>query len=148
MWKARISDVMQRKPPGMIAVDMRTPVEEVLTEMYEAELGCVIVTKHNSPVGLFTEHDFAGWFARKRGFVAEAPIGDFMAPDVVCVEPWNSVKECMSIMADEQVFHLPVIEQGRLVGVVSLTDCVEQLAENRKMQVRYLTDYITSRYPG
>lgn len=148
MWKARISDVMQRKPAGMVATDMQTPVGEVLSKMYEAGVGCVIVTKNEKPVGLFTEHDFAGWFAQKRGFFAEAPIGEFMASDVVCVEPWNTVKDCMSIMAEQQVFHVPVIEGGRLVGVVSLTDCVQQLAEERKVEIRYLTDYITSRYPG
>jgi signal-transduction protein with cAMP-binding, CBS, and nucleotidyltransferase domain len=148
MWKARVSDIMERKPPGMVATDMRTPVGEVLQKMFEAGVGCVIVTKNDKPIGLFTEHDFAGWFARRRGFVAEAPIGDFMASDVVCVEPWNTVQDCMSVMAEEQVFHVPVIEEGRLVGVVSLTDCVEQLAEERKVEIRHLTNYITSRYPG
>ena len=148
MWRARISDIMERKPAGMVATDMRTPVGEVLCKMYDAGVGCVIVTKEERPVGLFTEHDFAGWFAQRRGFVAEAPIGDFMASDVVCVEPGNTVKDCMSIMAEEQVFHVPVIEQGRLVGIVSLTDCVQQLAEERRVEIRYLTDYITSRYPG
>jgi CBS domain-containing protein len=148
MWKARISDVIKRKPAGMVAVDLREQVGEVLTKMYEAEVGCVIVTNNDAPVGLFTEHDFAGWFAKKRGFVAEAPIGDFMASDIVCVEPWNTVKDCMEIMANQQVFHVPVIDHGRLVGIVTLTDCVQHLAEERKVEIRVLTDYITSRYPG
>ena len=72
-------------------------------------------------------------------------VRDVMTPRIVCVEPSRTVDDCMSIMTQQRFRHLPVVEKGRLVGVISIGDLVKYVSLEREVEVRYLTEYITGR---
>jgi CBS domain-containing protein len=67
---------------------------------------------------------------------------------VTVVHPETSVEEAMAIMTDRRFRHLPVVDSGKLVGLVSIGDLVKQISQDRKFEIQYLTDYITGKYPG
>ncbi len=67
---------------------------------------------------------------------------------LIVVEPSRPVEECMAMMTAERIRHLPVIEGNRLAGVVSIGDIVKYLSQEREAEIRYLTDYISGKYPG
>ena len=73
---------------------------------------------------------------------------EIMTSQLVVVKPDTPVEEAMAIMTDRRIRHLPVVDQGKLGGIVSIGDLVKQISQDRKFEVQYLTDYITGRYPG
>jgi len=68
--------------------------------------------------------------------------------NIVCVDPDTSVEESMAIMTQKRIRHLPVMESGKLVGIVSIGDLVKQVSKDQETHIRYLTDYVSGKYPG
>jgi CBS domain-containing protein len=71
-----------------------------------------------------------------------------MTARIVCVGPEDTIEGCMAIMTEKRIRHLPVLEGGRLAGLISIGDVVKRLSTDQKAEIRYLTDYITGKYPG
>jgi CBS domain-containing protein len=111
--------------------------------MAEKKVGSLVVTEGSDVVGIFTERDHA----RKVGLMNLMPesviIDDVMTEDLITVSPEQSVRECMSIMTDNRIRHLPVFEEGSMIGIISIGDVVSDLIEELQFFVKQLENYIT-----
>jgi CBS domain-containing protein len=116
--------------------------------MVDHNVGALLVLDGEEVKGIITERDYLREFVLIGRTSRETLVREIMKVQVICVEPNRPVEDCMSIMSSRRIRHLPVIEEGRLVGIVSIGDIVKQRAADREVEIRYLTDYITGKYPA
>jgi CBS domain-containing protein len=116
--------------------------------MVEHNAGCLLVTEGEQIRGIITERDYLRGIALAGRTSKTTQVQEIMTSRIVVVHPGTSVEEAMAIMTDQRFRHLPVVDSGKLVGLVSIGDLVKQISQDRKFEIQYLTDYITGKYPG
>lgn len=118
-------------------------VMDGLKLMAEHNIGSLLVLEGDKLIGIFTERDYL----RKLGVSGKRPeetlIEEVMTRDLIVVNPNQSVRECMVLMTDNRIRHLPVIEEGRLIGLISIGDVVKDMIEELEFMVEQLQSYIT-----
>lgn len=110
--------------------------------MAEKNIGALLVLDGEQVVGIFTERDYARRVELAGKKTAETRIAEVMTQNVITVEPTRSVNECMVLMTEKRIRHLPVMEQGRLVGLISIGDVVKDIIEELQFHVKQLESYI------
>jgi CBS domain-containing protein len=113
--------------------------------MAEANIGAVIVTDtHISVVGIFSERDYARKVLDNGVSPLDIPVKEFMTDRVCYVDPDRSVDECMALVTEKRCRHLPVLENGKLIGIVSIGDLVKASISEKELLINQLTRYIQS----
>ena len=97
------------------------------------------------PVGIISERDYARKVILKGKASKETPVREIMTEEIVCVRPDQTTEECMALMTDKRVRHLPVIESERLIGVISICDVVKGIISAQEFMIEQLADYITGK---
>jgi len=141
---SKVSQILERKGGRVIAVGKDSPVLETIRLMAEQHIGAVLVMDGDELVGIASERDYARKVILQGRSSSDTPVSLIMSAPVICVTPADSVTDCMSIMTERHVRHLPVLDGGRLVGVVSIGDLVKELIEEQKQEITYLQAYIAS----
>jgi len=116
--------------------------------MVDHNAGSLLVVDAGEIRGIITERDYLREIVLKGRTSKTTEVRAIMTAELVCVGPNDSIDECMAVMTEKRIRHLPVLEHGRLAGLISIGDVVKQLSRDQKAQIRYLTDYITGKYPG
>lgn len=119
-------------------------VYDAVALMAEKEIGALMVIESGRVVGLVTERDYARKVVLKGRFSKETQVRDIMTTRVVYAHLEQTVEECMAILTDQRVRHLPVMEQGRLVGIISIGDLVKAIITEQKFIIDQLVHYIAS----
>jgi CBS domain-containing protein len=145
---SRVADILARKGSDVLTVDNATTVYDAISKMVEANVGSVIVTDRDAVCGIFTERDYLRRIVLQGRTSRKTQVKEVMVERLVVVDPARDVADCMSLMTSQRIRHLPVMEGTRLVGIVSIGDVVRHLSKEREAEVRYLTDYISGKYPG
>lgn len=118
-------------------------VSDALKIMADKQIGALLVMDGDHVAGIFTERDHA----RKVGLMGKEPamvrVADVMTHELITVSPEQSVRECMRLMTEHRVRHLPVLEEGRLVGLLSIGDVVKDLIEELQFLLNQMEKYIT-----
>lgn len=144
---ATVADILAAKGRTVHTIDRKATALDAVSKMVEANVGSLIVTEDDAIYGIFTERDYL-----RRIVLADRPpqtrLTELSSRRLVVVEPSRSVEDCMSIMTAERVRHLPVIDRSGLTGIVSIGDLVKHLSREQAAEIRYLTDYISGKYPG
>jgi CBS domain-containing protein len=139
----KVKQILKAKGNRVWKVPAEASVLEALKVMAERGTGSVMVMENDRVAGIFTERDFA----RKVGLVEAKPssiqVRDVMTVQLVTVEPGDTVNECMALMTEKRIRHLPVLEGGQLVGIVSIGDVVKDIIEELQFMVKQLESYIT-----
>lgn len=134
--------ILKAKGNQVWSIPKDARVSEAIALFVEKKIGSVIVMDGKTVVGIFTERDFA----HKVGFYGTAPslvkIEDVMTKDLVTVKPDNTVNDCMAIMTDRHIRHLPVYDDGQLVGLLSIGDVVKDMIDELNFMVTQLENYI------
>jgi CBS domain-containing protein len=143
-----VADILAAKGSNVLTVDRDASVLDAIRSMVEANVGSVIVAEGDAINGIFTERDYLRRIVLEGRTSQTTPIIEVTTERLVVVDPSRSTDECMSIMTQERIRHLPVIDQGKLVGIISIGDLVKYLSKEREAEIRYLTDYIAGKYPG
>ena len=94
--------------------------------------------------GIVSERDYARQVILKGRASQDTPVADIMTAKVVCVEPERTIEECMALMTDRRIRHLPVVEKSKVVGVISIGDVVKAAIAERDFQIQQLISYISS----
>jgi len=141
---SRVSQILERKGSRVVTVGRDAPVLEAIRLMAEHHIGAVLVMNGDELVGIASERDYARKVILQGRSSSDTPIGLIMSTPVICVTPSDSIADCMSIMTERHVRHLPVLDGSRLVGVVSIGDLVKELIEEQKQEITYLQAYIAS----
>jgi len=139
-----VKQLLQNKSPAIYAIEPDDPVLEAIQQMAEHGVGALLVMKGNELVGIVSERDYARKVILRGRSSSETPVWQIMSSPVLTVRPEQSVQECMQLMTDRRVRHLPVVEQGRVVGVLSIGDLVRAVLEEQQRTISELENYIRS----
>ena len=137
-----VSQIMERKGSQVVSVTRASPVLEAIRVMAEHHIGAVLVMEGEQLLGILSERDYARKVILQGRSSHDTPVAVIMSSPVVCVGPHDSIAECMSIMTEKHIRHLPVIEGERVIGVVSIGDLVKELIEEQKQEISLLQQYI------
>src|SRR5262245_63804694 len=113
--------------------------------MVEANVGSLLVTEGGGDIaGIVTERDYLRRVTLEGRTDRDTAVGEIMSSPVVIANPDTTIDECMAVMTDRRIRHVPVVEDGEVVGIVSIGDVVKFKSKQQSFEIRYLTDYITS----
>jgi CBS domain-containing protein len=118
-------------------------VYEALELMAKKNVGALLVIENGNVVGMFTERDYARKVILQGRSSKTTSVGELMTADVLYVSPDDTTEDCMAIMTDKHLRHLPVMENGQLAGIVSIGDVVKAIISDREFTIRELERYIT-----
>lgn len=141
---ATVSDVLAGKPRALYAIDPDDPVFEAIQLMAEHGIGALLVMKGGELQGILSERDYARKVILLGRSSNDTPVWQIMSAPVLTVEPSSTVEHCMQLMTDRRVRHLPVVEDGKVVGMLSIGDLVRVLLESQRRQISDLEQYIRS----
>ena len=135
-------DILRSKGHTVLAVSPTDTVLAALGLMAEHDIGAVLVLDGSRLAGIFTERDYARKVVLVGRSSKDSPVSAVMTAHVVCVAPNRSVDECMGIMTEKRVRHLPVVDHKRVVGVVSIGDLVKETIAEQQYTISQLQSYI------
>ena len=137
-----VSYMLKTKGSKVFTVPVDASVLDALDILVENKIGSVLVMDGDKLAGIFTERDFVYKLGTKRKDPAKLKIADVMTREVITVTPQHTVNKCMSVMTDNHFRHLPVLEDGKVVGIVSIGDVVKDLIEELQFMVEQFEMYI------
>jgi CBS domain-containing protein len=140
-----LSAILEEKSSEVLQIDGGATVFEAITKMVDANVGSLLVTEDGEIVGIMTERDYLRRVTLQGRTDKETPVRDIMSSPLVVATPETLIDECMAMMTDRRIRHLPVVDGGAVVGVVSIGDLVKFRAKEQAFEIKYLTDYITGR---
>jgi len=139
-----VRDLLAKKGRDVWSVAPDTSVFDTLKLMAEKEIGAVLVLVGGRVAGIFSERDYARQVILKGKASKDTPVRDVMTTRVVFVAPDQDIEECMALMTDKRCRHLPVMEEGELVGLISIGDVVKAVISEKQFLIEQLEHYITS----
>jgi signal-transduction protein with cAMP-binding, CBS, and nucleotidyltransferase domain len=140
----KVSHILESKGGRVISVPQEAPVLEVIRLMAEYHIGSVLVMRGGELMGIATERDYARKVILQGRSSADTPVSAIMTSPVACVSPEDSVNDCMSMMTDRHIRHLPVLDGGQIVGMISIGDLVKAVIEEQQQEIHHLHQYIAS----
>ena len=140
----KVSDILRSKGSEVCSVGPAASVRDALELMAAKGIGALVVLEGGEVVGILSERDYAREVELKGRTAAATPVGAIMTGKVACIEPGNTVEECMALMTHKRIRHLPVVEDGRLVGLVSIGDVVKAIISHQQFLIEQLEHYITT----
>lgn len=138
----KINELVKSKGFEVIAVDADTTLGEAIRKMIDRNIGALLVVQDGKPGGIFTERDvLRQWAAAADPNLT--PIKDVMTSDLIIADVEDDLEYAMTIMIQKGVRHMPVVDKGKLVSVLSMRDVVKAQVKNLQAEVHYLKDFIT-----
>jgi len=137
-------DILRFKGRSVHSVRPTDTVLKALGTMAEHDVGAVLVIEGGEVVGVLSERDYARKVALVGRSSRDSPVSAIMTTEVVSVAPERTIEECMALMTERRLRHLPVIENRRLVGLISIGDLVKAMIDEQEFTIRELKSYIAS----
>jgi CBS domain-containing protein len=137
------AEILRTKPvQAVYTIAPGATVFEALTLMADKNIGAVLVVEGEKIVGIITERDYARKMILMGRTSKETPVRAIMTSEVMYVRPSHTSEECMALMTDSRVRHLPVIDNGKLVGLLSIGDLVKDIISDQRFTIEQLEHYI------
>ena len=143
-----IGSVLGRKRREIWSVAPGASVYRAIALRAEKSIGAVLVMEDDNLVGIVSERDYARKVILQGRSSKETRVDEIMTGELIVVTPENTVDECMVIMTERRVRHLPVLDRGKLVGIVSIGDLVNAVIADQAHTIAQLQTYIGSKYPA
>jgi CBS domain-containing protein len=141
--KTTVRDMLKAKPGGAWSIGPGASVLDALRLMEEKDVGALLVVEGGRLEGIFSERDYARKGILRGRASKDTPVRDVMTEKVFYITPERRVEECLALMTDKRVRHLPVLEEGRILGVVSIGDAGKAMIADLEFAVQSLESYIT-----
>jgi CBS domain-containing protein len=135
--------LLEAKKKGFYTIAPEATAFEALRIMADNDVGALMVARGDKLLGIFTERDYSRKVVLKGRSSKETLVSELMTESVYCVTPDDTTENCMSIMNDKHVRHLPVLEDGRLVGLVSIRDVVNMIISEKETTIHDLEQYVS-----
>jgi CBS domain-containing protein len=139
----KVRDILSTKGNVIFSVAPNTIVLKAIELMCEKNIGGLLIVENGKLVGIFTERDYARKLILKGKSSKDTQIGDLMTANPFTVSPDSSIEDCMKMMTGRKIRHLPVVENEKLVGMISIGDVVKHVIEEQKNIIEHLESYIT-----
>jgi len=137
-----VRQLLERKGRAVFSVNPDDPVLEAIRQMAEHHVGALLVMKGGELAGIVSERDYARKVILHGRSSADTPVGQIMSSPVVTVALSQTVQECMQLMTERRLRHLPVLEDGKVVGMISIGDLVKAVMEEQQQTIEQLESYI------
>ena len=141
-----VSEILEHKGGMVLSVEANETVFDAINLMAQLNIGAILVQDGDTISGIFTERDYLQKIALKSLSSHETRVGDVMTSPVISAEPTDSIQKCMETMTTCHCRHLPVVEDGKLLGIVSIGDLVKRMLDEKESEVEQLNQYITGTY--
>lgn len=141
----QVSDILKGKQGPLLTISSEASVFDMVAQMVEANVGSLLVTVGGRIEGIVTERDYLRRVTLEDRTDKNTPVSEIMTSPLIVVTPQTPVEECMAIMTDRRIRHMPVVEDGEVVALVSIGDLVKFQSQQQDFKIQYLTDYITAR---
>ncbi|HMJ67726.1 MAG TPA: CBS domain-containing protein [Cyclobacteriaceae bacterium] len=138
----KVRNILEGKGNNIFSVEPTTIVYAAIETMAQKNIGGLLICENGKLVGIFTERDYARKLILKGKSSKDTTIGDLMTKNPFTVSLDSSIEECMELMSNRRIRHLPVVENGELVGVISIGDVVRFIIEEQKSIIAHLESYI------
>jgi CBS domain-containing protein len=139
-----VQQLLETKRQGVVSVAPESSVLDALRVMAEREIGAVLVMDGEHLIGVFSERDYARKVVLQGKASKDTPVRQIMTDRVVCVRLTQTIEDCMNLMTDKRIRHLPVLESKKVVGVISIGDVVKEMLSEQAMLIQQLESYIHS----
>jgi len=143
-----VGSILQRKGTAVWSVAPDATVYDAVALMAEKGAGALVVVASGQLLGIISERDYARKVILKGKSSRETRVREIMSAPVVTVTPEHSVEQCLATITEHRIRHLPVLDQGQLVGVVTIGDLVGTLISAQAETIHHLSSYIAGKYPG
>ena len=137
-----ICQILTKKGNQVFSVTPETTVYDTLKLMADKNIGAVLVLDEGKLVGIMSERDYARKVILHGKFSKEIPVKEIMSANVICIEPDQTIKNTKAIMIQKRIRHLPVMEDDKLVGIISIGDVVNAVLEENNFMIDQLYTYI------
>jgi CBS domain-containing protein len=141
-----VREILSKKGNTVWSVSPQHTIYDTLKLMAEKNLGAVIVLENTKIVGIFSERDYARHSVKENLELRKTPIKNMMTSRILFVSPTQTTEECMSLMTSKHIRHLPVIEDDKLIGLISIGDVVKKVIEDHKFSINQLERYVSGEY--
>jgi len=140
-----VSKILDEKSGELLKIDGGASVIDAVRRMVGANVGSLLVTEDDEIVGIVTERDYLRRVTLEGRTDQDTSVSEIMTAPLIVVQPETSVEECMAVMTDRRIRHMPVVDDGDVVAMVSIGDIVKYQSTQQSFKIQYLTDYITAR---
>jgi CBS domain-containing protein len=140
----RLYEILEEKGGEVLKIDAEASVFEAVQLMVEKNVGSLLVTEGGDIAGIVTERDYLRRVTLEGHSDRETPVREIMSSPLIVASPQTTVDECMALMTDRRIRHVPVVDEGSVVGVVSIGDVVKFKSKLQTFEIQYLTNYITA----
>lgn len=138
-----VRELLESKGHDVWTIGPDDSVYDALRIMADREIGALVVLDAGRPVGLLSERDYARNVILKGRMSRDTAVRDIMTSRVVCARPDQTVEECMALITDKRIRHLPVMSDGNLVGIISIGDLVKAIIAEQQFVIEQLAHYIS-----
>lgn len=141
-----IKELLKKKSGDIWSISPQASVYQALELMAQKEVGALLVIEDDKLVGIFSERDYARKIILKGKASKETAVSELMTTSVYYVTPENTLEEAMALMTSKHIRHLPIMNQGKLSGIVTLGDVVKKIISEQKLTIDELENYVTGGY--
>ena len=141
-----VKNLLDNKGYDVFSIHPEATVFEALQYMAEKGVGAIPIIKDGNMVGIFSERDYVRKLVKIKDFSDKSKVSDFMTHHVVTVRPYSDVMVCMILMTSMRIRHLPVIDDDKLIGMVSIGDVINSIVSMQKQTIKDLEGYISGNY--
>jgi CBS domain-containing protein len=142
----KVRNILADKGSAIFSVEPSISVYKAIELMAEKNIGGLLITERDKLVGIFTERDYARKLILKGKSSKDTTIGELMTRNPFTVTRDTSIDECMRMMSGKRIRHLPVVEEEKLIGIISIGDVVRYIIEEQKGIIEHLEQYITGHH--
>ncbi|WP_456407058.1 CBS domain-containing protein [Thiolapillus sp.] len=137
-----VREILDQKGREVFTIDAGQSVLDAIKMLAEKGIGALVVQKEGKTVGLFSERDYTCKVILTGKRSENTPVGDIMSQKLLVVDPDTSISDCMVLMTEKRVRHLPVVENEQLVGLVSIGDIVKDIISEQQVVIEQLEQYV------
>lgn len=137
-----VKQLLDKKGKALFSVSPETSMKQALQMMAEKNIGALVVMNNDKMAGIFSERDIARRLAKDGDCVMDRKVKEFMSTTITSVGNETSIFECMSLMSDKHIRHLPVVDNGDLVGMITIGDVVNAVIHAQTATIKQLEQYI------
>jgi len=139
----RLAEILEEKGSDVLEIDADATVLEAVQQMVAMNVGSLLVTDAGEVTGIVTERDYLRRVTLEDR-TEDAPVREIMSSPLVVAQLETTIDECMALMTDRRIRHVPVVEEGKVVGLVSIGDIVKFKSKQQTFEIQFLNDYITA----